>query len=374
MPARRRFGKVRKLPSGKFQASFIGPNGLRQNAPQTFRTKTDADRWLVKVEADISRGAWLDEKLGRQRFEDYAKAYLRENSDVGPRWEETCLRNMRLHMTDLLDRPLVAITAPVVRTWHANALAGKGGRTSIQQSYRFLRAVMNQAKRDGAIMVNPCSIKGAGTDRAKERSIANVEDVAALVEAIYPRYRAAVLLAAWCGLRRGEIIGLNVVDVDLVANVVQVRRNWVELLESDEAFEADPKTDAGARPVAIPPHLRPYLIEHREQWAGPVWMFVGRDGQRMRGNAIYQAFVRARNKVGVSVTFHDLRHTGQSLAALTGANLADLKKRLGHSSNAAASRYLHAVDGRDREVADELSRIAARGNAAELPRRIVVKH
>jgi integrase len=372
--ARRRFGKVRKLPSGKYQASFIGPNGKRQNAPNTFRTKTDADRWLVNVESDISRGAWLDERIGRQRFGDYASAYLRDNPDVGPRWEETCRRNMRLHMTELLDKPLIAITPPVVRSWHAKALAGTGGKTSIAQSYRFLRTVMNQAKRDGAISANPCTIKGAGSDRAKERTVATPAQVAELVEKITPRYRAAVLLAAWCGLRRGEIIGLAVVDLDLVADEVWVRRNRVELLESGEAFDKDPKTDAGKRPVSIPPHLRPFLVEHLEKWSGPTWLFVGQDGQRMRGNAIYQAFVRARNRVGVEVSFHDLRHTGQTLAAATGATLADLKKRLGHASTAAALRYLHAVDGRDKEVATELSKLAARGNAVELPRTIIVRH
>lgn len=371
---RRRFGKVRKLPSGRFQASFVAPNGERQKAPHTFVNKTDADRWLVKVEADISKGTWLDEQLGLQRFEDYAKAYLRDNPDVGKRWEETCLRNMRLHMADIRDKPLIAITPPVVRSWYAKAIAGSGGKTSIAQAYRFLRAVMNQAKSDQAIAVNPCQIRGAGSDKAKERGIASPVQVAELVDAITPRYRAAVLLAGWCGLRRGEIIGLQVVDLDLTANVVWVRRNRVELLESSEAFDKDPKTDAGKRPVSIPPHLRPYLVAHVDKWAGKTWLFVGRDGQRMRGNAIYQAHVRARNKVGVDVSFHDLRHTGQTLAASAGATLPDLKKRLGHASNAAAARYLHAVEGRDAEVAKELSKLAARGTAVTLPRTIVVKN
>jgi hypothetical protein len=65
---RRRFGYVRKLPSGRYQASFIGPSGTRQAAPDTFRTKTDADRWLSATEADISRGTWLNENLGREAF------------------------------------------------------------------------------------------------------------------------------------------------------------------------------------------------------------------------------------------------------------------------------------------------------------------
>ncbi|MFC9658637.1 MULTISPECIES: site-specific integrase [Nocardia] len=277
-------------------------------------------------------------------------------------------------MTDLLEKPLIAITPPVVRSWHAKALAGNGGRTSIAQSYRFLRTVMNCAKADGAIAVNPCSVKGAGSDRAKERGVASPVQVADLVDNITPRYRAAVLLAAWCGLRRGEITGLAVEDLDLEDNKVWIRRNRVELLESNEAFDKDPKTDAGKRSVSIPPHLRPYLVVHLGKWAGEKWLFVGQDGERMRGNAIYQAFVRARKRVGVAISFHDLRHTGQTLAASTGATLADLKKRLGHASTAAANRYMHAVDGRDEEVAAELSRLAARGNAVQLPRTIVVKH
>jgi integrase len=64
-----------------------------------------------------------------------------------------------------------------------------------------------------------------------------------------------VLLAAWCGLRRGEVLGLRSGDVDLQAATVTVRRNRVELLESPVAFDDDPKTDAGKRTVAIPPHV-----------------------------------------------------------------------------------------------------------------------
>ena len=110
------------------------------------------------------------------------------------------------------------------------------------------------------------------------------------------------------------------------------------------------------------------MTEHAAKWAGQGRFFVSRDGSPMRGNAVHQAFVRARTKVGLTgLSFHDPRHTGQTLAAATGATLADLKRRLGHSSSAAALRYLHAVKGRDREVADALSRLAAVGDAAKLP-------
>jgi integrase len=69
-----------------------------------------------------------------------------------------------------------------------------------------MRAVLNTAVREGILAKNPCQVPGAG---AKERTVASVAEVVALVEAITPRYRAAVLLAAWCGLRRGEVLGLS---------------------------------------------------------------------------------------------------------------------------------------------------------------------
>jgi integrase len=243
------------------------------------------------------------------------------------------------------------------------------------QAYRFLHAVLSAAVRDGAIVRNPCQITGAGSDRAKERPVASPAEVVALVEAITPRYRAAVLLAAWCGLRRGEVLGLHSADVDLRAGTVTVWHNRVELLESQVAFDADPKTAAGKRTVVIPPHVLPLLAEHMESWAGKDRVFVGRDGGPMRGDAVRQASARARRRAGIpGFRFHDLRHTGQTLAASTGATVKDLMRRLGHASPAAANRYLHTVEGRDAEISSALSDLAAHGDAARLPRSIVSRH
>jgi integrase len=368
---RRRFGWIRRLPSGRFQASFIDPDGRRQTAPETYRTEADAARYLDRVERDIKRGVWTpDEGLGQRTLRECCEAYLEENPRVGQRWAETCRRNMRLHMVELLDMPIINITPPVIRAWHAKALRGTGGRTSISQSYRLMRSVLNVAVQDGAILRNPCQIPGAGAQRSPERSIATPAQVAQLVEATTPRFQAAVVLAAWCGLRRGEVCALRTDDVDLDRGLVRVRRNWVELLEEPTRFEKDPKSNAGKRTVTIPPHVIPVLLQHAKEYAGEEFFFIDRSGQRVRSNAVYQAFVRARKKVGVTISFHDLRHTGQSLAAATGASLVDLKQRLGHSSTAAAQRYMHAVEGRDAEIAKALSRLAKKGDATKLPKSI----
>jgi integrase len=116
-----------------------------------------------------------------------------------------------------------------------------------------------------------------------------------LVEAINPRYRTAVLIAAWCALRRGEIAGLRVADVDVQAGVITVRRNRVEpLAASHDAHDKDPKSKAGRRPGAIPPHVVPIIELQLAEFAGRDRLFVSGDGTPLRGNTLYQAFVRAR--------------------------------------------------------------------------------
>ena len=374
---RRRFGQVRKLPSGKYQASFVGPTGKRQNAPDTFLTKTDASRWLTKVEADLSRGTWLDDELGRQPFGDYARTWLRDNTKIGPRYRETCMRNLRLHMAALEDIPLRALTPPVIREWYAAAMRGKGGRTSIQQSYRFLHAVLATAVRDGAIPANPANIPGAGTDRAKERPVASVAQVVALIEAITPRYRAAVLLGAWCGLRRGEIIAPAPARHRPGRRLPSPsERNRVELLETRQAFDAAAQ-DRRGQAHRHRPASRAARSSSPTCATGP--------GLTACSSAATASRCAATPYARRSPA-HAARQTCQASASMTYATparpwppppaqrLKDLMKRLGHSSPAAAQRYLHAVDGRDAEIASALSDLAAHGNAARLPKSIVVKH
>lgn len=369
MARRRRFGMLRKLPSGRWQASFKGPGGRRQTAPHTFATRTDGDRWLAAAELDISRGTWLNQKEGQVPFGQYANQWIADNPRLGPRSKETYHRNLRLHLAPLADVPLRALTPRVVRSWHAEALRGPGGKTSIGQAYRFLRAVLNTAVREGSIDKNPCQIPGAGMSRAKRRTVATPEQVSALVKEVPGPYKAAVLLAAWGGLRRGEILALHHEDLDVDACTVTVHRNQVELLEARERFDSRPKTDAGYRTVALPPHVKPVLKQHMEKYAGKHRLFVSSTGGPLAGDTLTQAFSRARDRVGLEgFRFHDLRHTGQTLAAATGATLADLMKRLGHSSPAAAMRYLHTVGGRDEAIAEALAALAKHGDAAKLPR------
>lgn len=129
-------------------------------------------------------------------------------------------------------------------------------------------------------------------------------------------------------------------------------------LKSGERLIGPPKTAAGKRMVAIPPHIVPALRDHVANFAGPVpdgLLVVGTKGQSVRRASFYTAWQRATAACSLSgLRFHDLRHTGATLAATAGATTRELMARLGHASPAAALRYQHATAERGVALAQAL--------------------
>lgn len=109
---------------------------------------------------------------------------------------------------------------------------------------------MDTAVEAGLIVRNPCSVKGAATERAPEMRVATVAQVAALAEVIDPRFRALVLVAAYAGLRWGELVGLRVKRVDLLHGRIAVAEQATEI--HGRFTWGPPKTEAGRRTVTLP--------------------------------------------------------------------------------------------------------------------------
>ena len=354
-----RFGSLRTLPSGRIQARYTGPDGRVHKAPMTFDTERDADTWLATVRVDIVRDAWNPAAVGHRKlltFGTYAEKWLAGR---------TLEARTRSHYRSLLDRQLkpmfetVAvkhISPDMVREWYAVTAIDRP--TLRSHSYGLLRTILGQAQRDGLIAANPCHIRGAGnTKRVHKIEPATLAQLEALVKAAPERYRAMMLLAAWCGLRFGELTELRRGDVNTKDGILRIRRGVVRA--GGATIVKKPKTDAGIRDVAIPPHLLPmlrqHLLEHTEPGKTGL-LFPARGGGHMAPSTLYRVFYPAREAAGrADLRFHDLRHTGAVLAASTGATLAELMSRLGHSTPGAALRYQHAAQGRDMEIAKRLS-------------------
>ena len=128
----------------------------------------------------------------------------------------------------------------MVRDWYAATSLVVPGRA--HKAYRLLRAILNTAVADERILRNPCKVKGAGQDRSAERVIPTVAEVQALAEAMPAHLSLLVQLAAWCGLRRGELLGLQRCDIDLVHGSIRVERAVHQLRDATLAV-GPPKTD-----------------------------------------------------------------------------------------------------------------------------------
>ncbi|MFB6572208.1 tyrosine-type recombinase/integrase [Streptomyces noursei] len=368
---RRRFGAVRQYRSGRWTASYLGPDGQEFRAPETFETKKDAEVWLSQIEADLSRGNWQDPDAGAVNFKEYALQWVEERG-LSATTDELYRRLLRLHVLPTFEGlDLDEITAPRVRTWRTERLASTGAPTTVAKSYRLLKAVMETAVDDELIRRNPCRIRGAGKESSAERQIATVDQVDALADALGPRWRLMVFLGAYGPMRPEEQAELRRKDVDLDAMTIRVRMAAPELTTGRRA-PGDTKSEAGKRLVVLPAFLRTDLRRHLDWYAekgSDGLLFVGEKGKPFRRSSFGRKWRKARVLVGMpeGFRFYDLRHTGHTLATRSGATLKDTMVRAGQSSEKAALIYQHSDLERQQEVAsglDDLVR-AARSKARQ---------
>jgi integrase len=357
---KRSFGRVRRLASGRYQARYLGPDGILRPAPYTFRTKREADVWLADQQVRMRRGDWIDPDAGKIPFGEYAAAWVAERG-VSRRTRELYESLLRLHLAPGLQRvPLADVGPAVVRSWRAGLLDAGTGPSTVAKAYALLRAVLATAVDDGLIMRNPCRIKGAGAVQTPERPTATVPEVYAIADAIAPRFCVLVLLAAFCGLRWGELIGLRRRDVDVASGLIRVRRSVSET-QSGERLIKVPKSAAGTRTVAIPPVILAEVRAHQESYAqagADGAFFLGAKGALPRRNHFNGLWHKACSTAGVTgLRFHDLRHTGNTFAATAGASTRELMTRMGHSTTRAALIYQHACTERERIIAESVSEL-----------------
>lgn len=357
---KRSFGRVRKLPSGRYQVRYLGLDGVDRPAPHTFRTKREADDWLADKQTELRAGEWTDPDAAKVPFGAYAATWITERG-ISASTADLYRSLLRNHLGPTFDRVALGdITPAMVRAWRVARLDAGAGASSVAKSYALMRAVLMTAVEDRLIRRNPCRVKGASVAPTPERPTATVQEVYALAGAIQPRYRALVLLAAFTGLRWGELIGLRRRDLDLDAGTVRVRRNVAEL-HSGKRLIKEPKSAAGRRTVAIPEVIVTDLATHLAIYAEPGpdgRVFIGAKKATPRRNHFGKLWRTACDQAGIKgLHFHDLRHTGNTLAAATGASTRELMTRMGHSSARAALIYQHATAERERLIGQAVSAV-----------------
>ena len=260
MANRRRYGRIRRLPSGRWQARYPDRSGSDVTAPATFATKGDAERWLVTVEAEMARGQHFDAGARRMTLEHWAEKWLarpgkRANSVVRDR------QALAVFMPSLGNRMLPSIT-PLDVQLAADARGRDVSPATLARDVAALRAVLNAAVDADLIARSPARKVALPKVRPPERQLLTPEELVRLAEAVPDRYRALILVGGVLGLRWGEAIGLRTCDVDFIRCTVTVAQVVEEVAGTMRIAEGEAKTRGSLRTLASPRFLIEELARH----------------------------------------------------------------------------------------------------------------
>lgn len=344
MPARRRFGSVRRLPSGTWQARYIDHAGRRHTAPQTFASRRDADRWLSLVEADLERGTWHDPRAGRMTFAAWCKEYLAGAVHLRP----TTANNKAAVVNRWLLPALGPIPLAAITQRHVRRLVEDMSRhlapSSVRSRYAVLHSILAAAVDAELLVVTPCRRIQLPRDSAVAPPRLSVEEMARLVAAMRPAYAPMVWLAGLLTLRWQEAAGLTVGSIDFLGRPpkLEITHTVIDLRGRAELV-ATAKTDSSLRPLLVPPTLVEILARH-----------IASSGRRERDDLLFQAvqggplryswfrarvWVPATQAAGLDgLTFHGLRHSAAGLLRTTGAHTQVIARWMGHGDDRVTSK------------------------------------
>lgn len=313
-----------------------------------FEKKSSAERFDVSVRSDVDRGLYIDPAAGRETVEQFAERWREAQIHRGST-SELMERTFRRHINPVLGRMSIG----TVRSTHIQSWA-KGvdlAPSTARVAYSYLTAVFSAAVRDRAIAVSPCigvTLPALGTS---EHPILTAEQVHTLAETIAPRYRAMIYVGAGCGLRIGEVCGLEVEHIDFLRREITVVQQ-LTVTTGRSPFLAPPKTKTSRRTVELPKVTADALARHMAEFP-PVELELTDETDRRSSvdRAARLVFTNAKSRpihraswshywspaaraadLPVGTGFHALRHYFATLLIFGGASVKTVQASLGHST------------------------------------------
>jgi integrase len=290
-------------------------------------------------------------------------------------WKETCWTGLAPSTTARYDQvvrnyllpefgnlPITDLSRETTRRYFASLTREGKAPGTVRKVHTVLSAIMAEALELDLISANPCQgMKGLPPNSHQEPVFLNASQVATLAEAHPERYRLLIYMAAYTGLRAGELAGLRRKDVDLLRGVVQVRQ---ALKQQDPPVFGETKTGK-SRTVTLPRFLRAMLNDHLTgshpggQSADALVFTAPEGGVHRHGLFMRRVFrpavVGALPAAYSKLRFHDLRHTAASMLIAQGAHPKQIQDRLGHASiTTTMDRYSHLFEGHDAELLEGL--------------------
>lgn len=363
------WGRIRPLKSGRFQASYLGPDGVTYPGLITYTSKADARAWLSEIRRTIERGTWKSPKAASAEvFGTYAATWVAQRTSskgepLRPKTKSEYLRQLDKGLSVFTNDRISTLTPARIRTWHADRM--KSGATQAGAEARLLRAILSTAVEDGLLTTNPVPSKLTKSSTGKNYRPPTLEELSVIVATIGDRYKLGVLLGAYGGLRLSEWRALRRSDLQLIDGryVVTVTRQ-AQYIRGEGWVVGEPKSEKGKRPPTLPSWMTPEVDAHLEARVGPFpesLLFAPRGkSEFIHDSDFNNDWNPARDAAGVRgvVREHDLRDFAGSHFMAAGANIIETRDFLGHASSATTEKhYLHVVNDRAAELADRMPQL-----------------
>jgi integrase len=333
---------IQKRDNGKWRARYRDAAG-REHA-RHFGRKVDAQRWLDEVTASVVTGQYVDPRAGKVTVANYAKSW--EALQVSSESTRSIVDNaLRLHLLpELGGTPMAAVRPSMIQSVVKKLEAKSLSPRSIRVIYSVAAMMFGAAVDDKVIPATPCrKIKLPKPDSA-EVVPPTIEQVAAMEAAVPERWRAVVVTLAGSGLRIGELLGLQVSDVDFLRRTIRVERQ-----RHQSGAVARPKSESSRRTVAVGQVVVDTLAAHLAAYPSDGALFVDEIGEPLlyrRWRTIWDT--AAAKTPGVDFTSHALRHFAASVLISGGASVKQVQQWLGHSSAVITLQtYSHLWPGDD---------------------------
>jgi integrase len=354
---------VEKRVRGKtvhWRARYRGPDGRERS--QSFTRRTDAEQFLVQVEADKARGTWIDPVRGEVAMGEWAERWLSSTVHLKPKTRlgyESLLRSRIL--PSFAKAPIAAIRPLDVREWLARMQADGLSASRCRQAYHLLGSILDTAVQDGRIATSPCV--GIKLPRLTQTEMAylrpeQVRDVLAVVD---HNYRLLLEVLAIAGLRFGEAAALRRSRCDILRSRLIIAENLSEV--SGVLHYVAPKTHQ-RRVVTIPRFLGDRLARNLQGLpADDSLVFTSPRGESIRySNFAARVWKPALREAGLpDMGVHALRHTCAALLISQGAHPKAIQRHLGHQSiTTTLDRYGHLFEDEDDKLAERLDGAYAR--------------
>ena len=348
-------------------------------------TKRDAEVELAKFVTEVQNGLVVDGKS--LKFSEFTEIWKRDygSKELAP---STYKRYCRMLETRLLPyfghfyinkiRPtdimkfydLLEKDTQLIRKKCNNGTKTKkplSGKT-ILEHHRLLRAMLHKAVYWQLIVANPAERVQPPKSRKPKRKSYDDEQTKILLENLEllsskdTKYKVAIILTVFTGVRLGELMGLEWTDVDFKNGILSINRSS-QYLSDMGVFTKVPKTESSIREIAIPEFIISLLEEYKlwyeeqksiygELWTNSDRLFVQADGKPMHPSTISKWFVKYVGQIGLPViNFHGLRHTNASLLVAQNIDIAVISARLGHAQiSTTLDFYVHPLLSHNRKA------------------------